>query len=530
LKTTTLKKLDLEYKNMATNRLFTFNNGPSIGDALQYGNLAISTSSVDGYKWWPGPDEDLGYVIAHDDTNPNMRTEGARSATVSTNSVGFWRTSVKSNAAFLTMVNELLGQNFVDGTTATDWLLTNGYWTSYDPNGTLGTIDLPASSAQALYDSGVTSNGWYYIQTSTMAQPRRIYCNMTDEGGGWMLMTYNPDLNSNYGAPYPNEWIGGQGSLDTITTWDFIIQFAGTASNNTGGYATGSPLPLYSGFMYNPTASFSGKMISINAMDVWYHNGSAQCSEVMRMASPDVSLDPLLSNMEIANKISYTNPNNLLLTATFSARKLVDGFTFSNGWGSNPFVSGAKYSYPTNTSTNQRVDRIWRESLIPLIVNKTSMTGTWSGIKGHTKMDDRFVTAPGDWIIETNILWSVSDSYSYQDGQPDPSGGDQSQTEYTTHHLAGYTLGSAGLTRWYISGSGSLPASAATSSIWGMADVYHGPTGWTFSVTYNPATSSYNHFNNSGNVTSFSSSPLQPQTATMSSKRNDLRTLAIYIK
>ena len=117
---------------MATNRLFAFNNGPAIGDALQYGNISVSDSAVSGYRWWPGPDEDLGYVITHDDTNPNMRTEGARSATVSTNSIGFWRTSVKSNSAFLTMVNELLGQNFVDVNTATDWLLTNGYWTSYD--------------------------------------------------------------------------------------------------------------------------------------------------------------------------------------------------------------------------------------------------------------------------------------------------------------------------------------------------------------------------------------------------------------
>jgi uncharacterized delta-60 repeat protein len=117
---------------MATNRLFTFNNGPAIADALQYGNISISDYPISGYRWWPGPDEDLGYVITHDDTNPNMRTEGSRSATVSTNSIGFWRTSVKSNSAFLTMVNELLGQKFVDVNTATDWLLTNGYWTSYD--------------------------------------------------------------------------------------------------------------------------------------------------------------------------------------------------------------------------------------------------------------------------------------------------------------------------------------------------------------------------------------------------------------
>ena len=72
---------------MATNRLFAFNNGPAIADALQYGNLSISDYPISGYRWWPGPDEDIGYIIAHDDTNPNMRTEGSRYATVSTNSV-----------------------------------------------------------------------------------------------------------------------------------------------------------------------------------------------------------------------------------------------------------------------------------------------------------------------------------------------------------------------------------------------------------------------------------------------------------
>ena len=142
---------------MATNRLFTFNNGPSINGASQSGNLAISDNAIAGYKWWPGPDEDLGYVIAHDDTNPNMRTEGARSATVSTNSIGFWRTSVKSNEAFLTMVNDLFGQNFVNGTTATDWLLTNGYSTSWS-------LDIVTSGLIVYYDP---SNSSSYPGTGT---------------------------------------------------------------------------------------------------------------------------------------------------------------------------------------------------------------------------------------------------------------------------------------------------------------------------------------------------------------------------
>jgi len=365
---------------MATNRLFTFNAGPPIGVngfyLLQYGNLAISDYVVPGYKWWPGPDEDLGYVIVHDDTNPNKRTEGARSATVSTNSIGFWRTSVKSNAAFLTMANELLGQNFVDGTTATDWLLTNGYWTSYDPNGTLGTIDLPASSAQALYDSGVTSNGWYYIQTSTMAQPRRIYCNMTDEGGGWMLMTYNPDLNSNYGNPYPNEWIGGEGFFNTITS-NIIVAIG--ATSNPPNYPTS----------VNPPREYSGKWTSIDVRDVWYNNGVAQCSKVMRMASTSDNKIPILSNMDIANKIIYSNPNNLKISATFSYKYVYD-----------PVLNATIWMTQKDGST------------ITLSGNNTvSMVGTWSSIIGYSILtNDIPITAPGDWMISVNSQWNIVNS------------------------------------------------------------------------------------------------------------------------
>mgnify|MGYP000066635039 FL=1 len=137
---------------MATNRLFAFNNGPAIGDALQYGNLSISTSVIDGYRWWPGPDEDIGYIIAHDDTNPNMRTEGSRYATVSTNSVGFWRTS-KTDVDFLSVFNGLFSKSYSSAPNAAYWLNTNGYWTSYSP-------ELPLVSQSFVFGySASTYNG-----------------------------------------------------------------------------------------------------------------------------------------------------------------------------------------------------------------------------------------------------------------------------------------------------------------------------------------------------------------------------------
>lgn len=146
---------------MGTNRFFKFNSGSEIQNTLQVGNLSISDYPVTGYKWWPGPDEDLGYIITHEDTNPNHRTEGARSATVSTNSIGFWRVPVKTNQSFLNSVNSLfkgrIVENFTDGFVAKDWLLTNGYWTSY-PDGALRT----SSRDGSLRTSSNTSLGFGY--------------------------------------------------------------------------------------------------------------------------------------------------------------------------------------------------------------------------------------------------------------------------------------------------------------------------------------------------------------------------------
>jgi hypothetical protein len=334
---------------MATNRLFAYSSTPIAG-ASQSGSLSISTTPISGYRWWPGPDEDLGYIIAHTDTNP--RTEGNRNAVVSTNAVGFWRTATQSDAAFLLMFNDIFNQNYVTASIAATWLNNNGYWTSYSgSSSTLGTLANPAVSAQAIYNSGQTTNGWYYIKTSNMASPRQIYCNMTDGGGGWMLMTYNPNVNISSGTPYPNQWLGGTGSF--------------------------------------------ASMVSIDTRQVWYHNGTAQCTQVMKMAtSATASLTPLLVNMQIANKVVYTNPNNLRLSATFSTT----------------------------------------------LANNTPMTGTWSNVKGHTLMTGNLaINAPGDWIYAVNSWWTVCgpSSQLLADGRSANAQGSGSWTNTTNSNIYG---------------------------------------------------------------------------------------------
>jgi hypothetical protein len=54
---------------MATSRPFAYNTGSTINGTEQVGSIAIgyptSGFTSTGLRWWNGPDEDLGYVIAH---------------------------------------------------------------------------------------------------------------------------------------------------------------------------------------------------------------------------------------------------------------------------------------------------------------------------------------------------------------------------------------------------------------------------------------------------------------------------------
>jgi hypothetical protein len=132
----------------------------------------------------------------------------------------------------------------------------------------LGTISNPALSAVQLYNAGVRTNGWYWIKTGMMTGSVQVYCNQTDNGGGWMLVSYNPSGSTQLGYPYPNADSG------SLLTPSFIKHYR-------------------------------------NAENLWFNvSGSAQCNSVMRMAST-ASVQPHLSNCSIAHQTVYNNPNVL---------------------------------------------------------------------------------------------------------------------------------------------------------------------------------------------------------------------------
>jgi hypothetical protein len=155
--------------------------------------------------------------------------------------------------------------------------------------GNLGTFSNPAISAVQLYEAGIRTDGWYYIQTQMMTSSVQVYCNQTDNGGGWMLVSYNPSGSTQAGYPYPN---GDSGSLQNPT---FIKHFR-------------------------------------NAENLWFNvSGSAQCNSVMRMAST-ASVQPHLTNCSIAHSVTYTNPNVLDISTTASPNTLKLSTPLTGSW------------------------------------------------------------------------------------------------------------------------------------------------------------------------------------------------------
>ena len=160
---------------MATNRSFAYNSGSAVPGTTQVGFIAAGLSGPIKYNseltWWPGPDEDLGYIICH---TSGARTAAQGTIAVPAPTIGFWRSALKTDVSFLSLCNGLFNQGFVNTGTALSWLNTNGYWTSYTAAATLAGSLLFNGSNQTLglspgvtFGAGTfTLEGWFYNNSS----------------------------------------------------------------------------------------------------------------------------------------------------------------------------------------------------------------------------------------------------------------------------------------------------------------------------------------------------------------------------
>ena len=117
---------------MPTSRPFAYNTGSNIAGTQQVGNIAIGTPTsgfTGSPRWWNGPDEELGYVIAE---SVSGNTQPTPVSGVSA-SVGFFRSTGLTESSFIDLA-EIISQNqtFATGNDAYLWLSGNGYWASWN--------------------------------------------------------------------------------------------------------------------------------------------------------------------------------------------------------------------------------------------------------------------------------------------------------------------------------------------------------------------------------------------------------------
>ena len=136
---------------MVSQHIFAYNTGSTISGTDQVGSIAISnltqdySQNIGGVRWWGGPDEAIGYVIAVPITDGLQHTPipGVNA------SLAFYRTSAFTDPDFIILSEDVsrqfgMPQTFTGATQASDWLTANGFWNTYGgaPSFTLTSSDL----------------------------------------------------------------------------------------------------------------------------------------------------------------------------------------------------------------------------------------------------------------------------------------------------------------------------------------------------------------------------------------------------
>jgi len=173
---------------MPTSHLFAYNTGTTLSGTVQVGDLAISQDNLDygnvysALTWWNGPDEDLGYVIAHttpDGTQPNQGMVPAY--------LGFWRSKELTENSFVSLASWVAqgSQYFINGDQAKLWLNGEGYWTNFTSGSTV--VFYSGETYEQLWVSGMTVTATSTNYNFYSYEP--TYLGVSFDVGGTALIT-----------------------------------------------------------------------------------------------------------------------------------------------------------------------------------------------------------------------------------------------------------------------------------------------------------------------------------------------------
>ena len=174
--------------------------------------------------------------------------------------IQFWRTKQFSDTSFLDLVKRTFGKIFTKGSDAKNWLITNGYYTSYPDIVTDGLIlNLDAGNSDSF--KGEPTTNYIYNENPKNNAPYQVY--VIGGGLGTMIenhpnaiQTYNVDdtLLTDYINYYPNwennqhaYWIYDNELKKPVVTMidkdgDWIAKYMGLNMNawSTYGYGVGT--------------------------------------------------------------------------------------------------------------------------------------------------------------------------------------------------------------------------------------------------------------------------------------------------
>ena len=254
---------------MATVRPFAYNpTAAAITGATQSGNLAIGTATNiqyfgnwGGVKWFMGPDEDTGYVVALAVTGGNFPTPDG----LNDGRVQFWRSTAKTDDSFISMANvlnrELGGTGtFPSGASAQAWMTTNNLWTSWTPAPAVDQIRAQLTSAQQVTYDSLAVGDWMKVTSTQYNNIVNNVAGATKKGnsdvqiatrdvltsytvpvtyGTGTTASFTIDTNEYVIAMISEAWNAPNGSTQLSYTTSFkgstIINIGGTAGPSTGG-------------------------------------------------------------------------------------------------------------------------------------------------------------------------------------------------------------------------------------------------------------------------------------------------------
>ena len=256
---------------MSTSRPFGYNPSPnpSIDGTTQVGDLAVGTPTS-GFtaspQFWNGPDEELGYVIAHPTPSgfqPNPLAIPAY--------LGFWRTPDLTDGSFIGLAEYVSVQNstpqtFSSATDASTWLTTNGYWNSYGLGFTLNSSDFVYYN----YGTYITPESTVgFVTTNSNVGPGESFYGPTlslNQGGNLNklneIRAYYTNNGLTPGTPYMFNVTWGSGS--TLNSGVAVVEFYYYDDNNTylyfGVVDTSNPIwqTPYTGYYQNPIKTLVG--------------------------------------------------------------------------------------------------------------------------------------------------------------------------------------------------------------------------------------------------------------------------------